>query len=86
MIDSYFLYKNLPTLDLHGQDRYSAVLLTKEFINDNIKLGNKLIIIVHGIGEGILKGEIHKSLKTNRKVKVFKTDMFNPGATIIELE
>lgn len=86
MINNYFLYNDLPTLDLHGQDRYSAVILTNEFVNDNLKLGNKLIIVVHGKGKEILKTEIHKSLKFNKNVKVFKTDMFNPGATIIELK
>ena len=86
MINNYFLYNDLPTLDLHGQDRYSAVILTNEFVNDNLKLGNKLIIVVHGKGKEILKTEIHKSLKNNKNVKVFKTDMFNPGATIIELK
>ena len=86
MINNYFLYNDLPTLDLHGQDRYSAVILTNEFVSDNLKLGNKLIIVVHGKGKEILKTEIHKSLKTNKNVKVFKTDMFNPGATIIELK
>ena len=86
MINNYFLYNDLPTLDLHGQDRYSAVILTNEFVNDNLKLGNKLLIVVHGKGKEILKNEIHKSLKNNKNVKVFKTDMFNPGATIIELK
>ena len=32
MIDNYILYNNIPTIDLHGNDRYSAVLYTKEFI------------------------------------------------------
>jgi len=41
MIDNYMLFKELPTIDLHGNDRYQAVILTKEFINDNIKQKNK---------------------------------------------
>ncbi len=85
MINNYILYKSLPILDLHGDDRFSAVIKTKEFIDDNQKLGNYLIVIVHGKGEGILKNEIHKALKINKKVKDYKTDMYNPGATIIEL-
>lgn len=85
MIDNYILYNNIPTIDLHGNDRYSAVLYTKEFINDNIKLGNKLIKVIHGKGEGILKEEIHKYLKKNKQVKAYKLDVFNPGTTIIEL-
>lgn len=85
MIDNYMLYKNLPTLDLHGEDRFGALVLADEFIKDNIKLGNKLIVIVHGIGTGILKENIHKFLKTKKEVKAYKTDIFNPGVTIIEL-
>lgn len=85
MIDNYILYKNLPTLDLHGENRYNALVLTEEFIKDNLRLGNKLIIIIHGIGQGILKENIHKFLKTKKEVKVYKTDIFNPGVTIIEL-
>lgn len=85
MIDNYMLFKNLPTIDLHGEDRITAVLKTKEFINDNIILKNKLVVVIHGIGEGILKNEIHKYLKTEKKVKEYKLDLFNKGATIIEL-
>ena len=86
MIDNYMIYKNLPTMDLHGEDRISAVLKTKEFINDNLKLKNKLIIIIHGVGRGILKEEIHKYLKHNKNVISFKIDIFNKGMTIIELK
>ena len=85
MIDNYMLYKNLPTIDLHGEDRISAVLKTKEFINDNYILKNKLIIIIHGVGKGILKNEIHRYLKNENKVKNYKLDIFNRGMTIIEL-
>ena len=85
MIDNYMLYKNLPTLDLHGENRCNALVLTEEFIKDNLRLGNKLIIIIHGIGQGILKENIHKFLKTKKEVKAYKTDIFNPGVTIIEL-
>lgn len=86
MIDNYMLFKNLPTIDLHGNDRYQALILTKEFINDNIKLKNKLITIVHGKGSYILKTEIHKMLKTNKNVKEFRTNIFNDGETIVELK
>lgn len=85
MIDNYMLFNNLPTIDLHGEDRINAVIKTKEFINDNIKLKNNLIIVIHGIGQGILKDEIHRYLKTERNVKEYKLNIFNKGATIIEL-
>lgn len=86
MIDNYMLYKNLPSIDLHGSDRYSASILVKEFINDNYKLGNKLILIIHGKGLYILKNTVHEILKKDKKVKEYKVDMFNPGTTIVELK
>ena len=86
MIDNYMLYKNLPSIDLHGNDRYSAVISVKEFINDQYKLGNKLLLIVHGKGSFILRDEVHKALKRIKEVKDFKIDMFNEGTTIVELK
>jgi len=86
MIDNYMLFKELPTIDLHGNDRYQAVILTKEFINDNIKQKNKLITIVHGKGNYILKTEVHKMLKTNKNVKEYRLNIFNDGQTIVELK
>ena len=86
MIDDYVIYRNLPTIDLHGEDRITAIIKTREFINDNLKLGNKLIVVIHGIGKGILKNEIHNYLKTNKDVVAYKIDIFNRGMTIIELK
>ena len=51
------MFTNLPKLDLHGEYRESARILINEFINDNYKLGNEKVIIVHGIGKGIIKNE-----------------------------
>ena len=36
MIDNYILYKNLPSIDLHGEDRINAVIKTDEFIKYNV--------------------------------------------------
>lgn len=80
-----FLY-NLPTLDLHGMDRIYAKYKTNEFIFENLKLGNKKIIIVHGIGEGILKRSVHEQLKINKNVKDFYLDGMNIGQTIVILK
>lgn len=85
MIDDYVLYKNLPTLDLHGEDRIGANVKVLSFINDNYKLKNKLLIIIHGKGKGILKEEVFNVLKHNRFVKAYKLDIFNNGTTIVEL-
>ena len=40
---------------------------------------------LYSIIRGILKENIHKFLKNKKEVKAYKTDIFNPGMTIIEL-
>ena len=79
------LYSNLPSIDLHGETRDSARVLVMEFINDNIKLKNEKVLIIHGIGSGALKNEVHKNLKINKRVKSYKLDNFNSGCTVVEL-
>lgn len=75
----------LPTIDLHGYSRDMVKYVVTDFINDNIKLCNKKIVIVHGKGEGIVKEELHFILKNDKRVKRYYLDMFNIGETIIEL-
>ncbi len=75
----------LPTIDLHGYNRDMVKYVVTDFINDNIKMGNKKIVIVHGKGEGIVKDELHFILKNDKRVKRYYLDMFNIGETIIEL-
>ena len=75
----------LPTIDLHGYNRDMVKYVVTDFINDNIKLGNKKIVIVHGKGEGIVKEELHFILKNDKRAKRYYLDMFNIGETIIEL-
>lgn len=77
---------NLPTLDLHGEYVESAILLTKEFIQDNILLKNEYISIVHGIGQDILRKNIHDYLKKEKRVISYKRDFFNMGCTIVKLK
>ena len=76
---------NLPTLDLHGEDGDSAVVLVKDFISDNIFLNNKKIVIVHGKGTGILRKRIRKYLNKDKRVKKYYQDNFNDGMTIVEI-
>ena len=80
------LYKNIPSLDLHGLDRDYAVILIKEFIEDNYKMQNKRVIIVHGNGTGILKKATKETWRKNKLVSNFKIDNFNSGMTIVELK
>lgn len=75
----------LPTIDVHGYTRDMIKYTLNEFISDNIKLGNKKIIIIHGKGNGILKNEIHQLLRNDKRILKYYLDGFNIGETIIEL-
>ena len=80
------LYNNCPTIDLHGLDREYAEILINEFIEDNYKLQNKIVTIVHGNGLGILKKATQETLRKNKLVANYKIDNFNSGMTIVELK
>ena len=76
----------LPSIDLHGYDKVSARIKTEEFINDSVKLRNKKVVIIHGKGMGIVKSEVHKTLKNNKNVLNYKLDGFNTGITIVDIK
>lgn len=78
--------KLYPTLDLHGEYTFSANILTKEFINDNIALKNAKLCIIHGIGSGKVKDEVHDVLKHDKRIKSYRVDFMNPGCTIVEIK
>lgn len=75
-----------PHLDLHGETTFSIVFIIKDFINDNIKLKNKQIVIVHGKGTYALKNKTHELLRENKLVNSFKVDPTNDGQTIVILK
>ena len=76
---------NLPSLDLHGENRQSAIVLIDDFIKDNIKLRNKTIVVIHGKGSFILRNFIHDYLKKDSRVESYNLDI-NTGQTIINLK
>ena len=59
----------LPSIDVHGFTRETVYVPVSDFINDNIKLRNKKIVIIHGIGYGILRDEINRRFKRDKRVK-----------------
>lgn len=77
--------KQLPTIDLHGLDRDTARVYVNDFVDENMRLGKKEIVIVHGIGEGILKKQVHETLKQNKYVVSYKLHTYNTGCTIVTL-
>lgn len=85
MINDIFL-ERYPKIDLHGYDRDSARVAVNDFILENTILKNDTIIIIHGIGMGIVKNEVHEVLKHNKNVINYKTDNFNSGCTIVKLK
>lgn len=76
---------DLPSIDLHGFDRDSARVKVLEFIKDNKTTKNEIFCIVHGIGSGILKEEVHNTLKKSRDVADFKLFYNNTGCTIVKI-
>ena len=75
-----------PSVDLHGLDRDSARMVTNDFVSENLFLKNEMIVIIHGIGTGIVKKEVHEALRVNKNVIEYKIDNFNSGCTIVKLK
>ena len=77
---------DLPSIDLHGFDRDSARVKVLEFISDNKVLKNDVICIVHGVGSGIIKNEVHTTLRRSKDVIDFKLFYNNTGCTIVKIK
>jgi len=75
-----------PRLDLHGEEVALVYALVTEFINDQYKIGNKEIVVIHGKSTNILTKEVHSVLKENKLVKTFQLNNWNVGETIIILK
>ena len=67
----------LPSLDLHGYTREMIYVPVDEFINDNLKLNHKKILIVHGKGEGVLKQELQLRFKNDNEVIIIILSYFH---------
>lgn len=78
--------QNLPFIDLHGYDRASARVAIEDFIRINYNLNNEKIVIIHGVGEGILRKTTQEILKKNKYVKEFAICYNNPGSTVVRLK
>ncbi|MDD3048540.1 MAG: Smr/MutS family protein [Bacilli bacterium] len=78
--------KNYPTIDLHGYDRETARVNVNLFIEENNTLNNKDLVIIHGVGMGIIKKQVHDTLKKNKYVLTYKVHTFNIGCTIVKLK
>lgn len=85
-LDDVIFIDKLPTIDLHGFDKEIARVTINDFINDNYKMKNNLVVIVHGIGQGVLRKTTFDTLKKNKKIIAFKSYYYNNGCTIAEID
>lgn len=85
-LEDVIFIDNFPTIDLHGFDRDYAAIKINEFIRDNKKMGNSIVVIVHGIGSGILKKQTDLVLKKNKDVINYKLFYRNVGSTIVKIK
>ena len=73
-------------IDVHGETTDTVVFIVNDFINDNYKMKEKYVIVVHGKGTGALKRKVHEILKENKLVEDYELDIMNMGQTIIKLK
>ena len=85
-LDEVIFIDSLPTLDLHGFDSDYARLKINEFINDNKKMKNYNVVIVHGIGSGTIRRVTQDTLRKNKDVVDFKIFIGNVGCTIVQIK
>ena len=85
-LDEVIFLSSLPSIDLHALDKDTARVKVLEFIKDNKIMKNEIICIIHGIGSGVLKNEIHSVLKKNKDVIDFKLFYNNSGCTIVKIK
>lgn len=75
-----------PKLDLHGEIVAMVEVLVNEFINDNKKMKNEYIIIIHGKSTNILTEEVSRVLSRNKNVLEYHRNNWNLGETIVKLK
>ena len=76
----------LPHIDLHGNDRESDKVAVNDFILESSILNNKEVVIIHGIGQGLVKEIVHQTLSMNKLVESYKIASTNIGCTIVTLK
>ncbi len=78
--------EHYPKIDLHGEFAVTAYTVVHEFLTDQVKLKKRYVVIIHGKGSGILKNEVHKILRQDKRVLAFHLDPGNLGQTLVELD
>lgn len=84
-LEDVIFIDNLPSIDLHGFDKEYANIKINEFINDNKKMGNDIVVIIHGRGSGILRRQTDLTLRKNKDVIDYRLFYNNIGSTIVKI-
>ncbi len=75
----------LPKIDLHGYDRESARVMVNDFIDEAVMMKYSDVIIVHGIGSGIVKDAVHRTLAQRKDIVSYHLVPNNIGCTIVKI-
>ncbi len=85
-LNNIIFYDKLPKLDLHGYDSETARVAINDFIRDNQKMKNEVILFVHGNGSGTIKRVTDETLKKNKNILEYKGIIGNPGCTVARIK
>ena len=78
-----------PTIDIRGQRLVDALDIVMHFIDDATMVGVGQVKILHGKGNGVLREEIRKYLKTVPAVKSIRDEAVQQGGagiTVVEMD
>ena len=78
-----------PTIDIRGQRLAEALEIVMHFIDDATMVGVGQVKILHGKGNGVLREEIRKYLKTVPSVASFRDEAVQQGGagiTVVEMD
>ena len=70
-----------PKIDLHGEYASTAYTVVHSFLQEQIKLKQAYVVIIHGK----LKETVHQILSKEKEVLEFQLDSENLGQTIVHL-
>ena len=74
-----------PKIDLHGYDRETSRVIGNDFLNEAIVMGYSIVVIIHGIGNGVVKRAVHDTLSKRKDVLKYYVSSENVGCTVVEL-
>ena len=78
-----------PTIDIRGERLNDALEIVMHFIDDATMVGVGQVKILHGKGNGVLREEIRKYLKTVPAVASFRDEAVQQGGagiTVVEMD